>query len=55
MNITIEAEKLRELIDNIELLKNTKTLHPVAISKLIKTNQILADKKENLILNELSR
>ena len=55
MDIKLETIKLRELQDNIELLKSTKTLHPLVISKLINTNKILADKKENFILNELSR
>ena len=53
MNIKEENEDLRDLHDNIKLLKNTKTLHPLAMSKLIITNQNLADKKENRILNYL--
>ena len=53
MNIKLENKGLIDLLDNIKLLKNTKTLHPIAMSKLIRTNQNLADKKENRILNYL--
>ena len=55
MDIKKENQIFKDIKDNIKLLKNTKSLHPLAISKLIKTNQNIADIRENRILNYLMR
>ena len=55
MNLKEENQKLNALYDNIEILEDTYTLHPLAMAYILRTNHRLADAQYNKILNLVSK
>ena len=55
MNVTLENQILTEYKEHIELLENTKTLHPYALAEAIHYNKHKAKKQEDKIVNYLMK
>jgi len=55
MNIKKETQYLRDIQDNIQILENTKTLHPFALAEAIHYNKHKAKRWEDRIINFLMK